>query len=126
MPRQARLDAPGVLHHVMVRGIEQGKIVDGRKDREDFIRRMGRIAIDSGTNIYAWAIMNNHAHILLRSGNTGLAAYMKRLLTGYAVAYNLRHKRHGHLFQNRYKSIVCEEETYFQEVIRYIHLNPLR
>ena len=123
MPRQARLDAPGVLHHVMVRGIEQGKIVDGRKDREDFIRRMGRIAVDSGTSIYAWAIMNNHTHILLRSGNTGLAAYMKGLLT---VAYNLRYKRHGHLFQNRYKSIVCEEETYFQEVIRYIHLNPLR
>ena len=81
MPRQARLDAPGVLHHVMVRGIEQGKIVDGRKDREDFIRRMGRVAVDSGTSIYAWAIMNNHAHILLRSGNTGLAAYMKGLLT---------------------------------------------
>ncbi|MDD3927528.1 MAG: hypothetical protein PHT33_12810, partial [bacterium] len=56
----------------------------------------------------------------------GLSTYMRRLLTGYAVAYNLRHKRHGHLFQNRYKSIVCEEDVYFQELVRYIHLNPLR
>jgi len=51
---------------------------------------------------------------------------MRRLLTGYAQGYNRRHKRYGHLFQNRYKSIVCEEDGYFQELVRYIHLNPLR
>ena len=126
MPRQARLDAPGTLHHVIVRGIGKRSIVDDRKDRGNFVSRMGEIASDTGTEIYAWALMTNHAHILLRSGTFGLSRYMRRLLTGYAISYNLRHHRHGHLFQNRYKSIVCEEETYFLELVRYIHLNPLR
>jgi putative transposase len=126
MPRQARLDAPGTLHHVIVRGIERRKIVDNDQDRQDFVSRMGSIATETGTLIYAWALMINHAHILLRSGQAGLSRYMKRLLTGYAISYNRRHHRHGHLFQNRYKSIVCEEGSYFNELVRYIHLNPLR
>jgi REP element-mobilizing transposase RayT len=112
MPRKARLDAPGTLHHVIVRGIEKRKIADDDRETE--------------TLIYAWALMNNNAHILLRSGPAGLPKYMRRLLTGFAIFYNRRHQRHGHLFQNRYKSIVCEEESYFKELVRYIHLNPLR
>ena len=89
---------------------------------------MGAIAIDTdtGTAIYAWALMTNHAHILLRSRKTGLPTFIRRLLSGYAISYNRRHKRYGHLFQNRYKSIVCEEDPYFKELVRYIHLNPLR
>jgi putative transposase len=126
MPRQARLDAPRTLHHVIVRGIERREIVDNDQDRQDFVSRMGSIATETGTLIYAWALMINHAHILLRSGQAGLSRYMKRLLTGYAISYNRRHHRHGHLFQNRYKSIVCEEGPYFNELVRYIHLNPLR
>lgn len=126
MPRQSRLDAPGTLHHVIVRGIEKRRIVDDTKDRENFVARMGGIAEDTDTAIYAWSLMTNHAHILLRSSSFGLSRYMRRLLTGYAVSYNRRHRRHGHLFQNRYKSIVCEEETYFLALIRYIHLNPMR
>lgn len=126
MPRQARLDSPGTLHHVIARGIEKRRIENNREDREDFVSRLGEIAIDTQTAIYAWALMPNHAHILLRSGPKGLSAFMRRLLTGYAVGYNLRHRRHGHLFQNRYKSIVCEEDSYFTELVRYIHLNPLR
>ena len=126
MPRQARLDAPGTLHHVIIRGIEKRSILGGDTDREDFVYRMGGIASETGTRIFAWALMSNHAHILLGSGPAGLSGFMRRLLTGYAVSYNLRHKRHGHLFQNRYKSIVCEEDAYFKELIRYIHLNPVR
>lgn len=126
MPRQARLDAPGTLHHVIVRGIEKKAIVTGDTDRKDFVSRMGDLALETGTRIYAWALMSNHAHILLSSGPGGLPGFMRRLLTGYAVVYNLRHSRHGHLFQNRYKSIVCEEDAYFMELIRYIHLNPVR
>ena len=126
MPRKARLDAPGTLHHVMIRGIEKRLIVQSDKDRQDFVDRMGNLTVKTGTVIYAWALLPNHAHILLRSGPSGLPTYMRRLLTGYAVAYNLRHKRHGHLFQNRYKSIVCDEDEYFKELVRYIHLNPLR
>ncbi len=126
MPRQARLDAPGTLHHVIIRGIEGRKIVGDDRDRRNFIFRMGSIALETETSIYAWALMTNHAHILLRSGAPGLSRYMRRFLTGYAISYNLRHSRHGHLFQNRYKSIVCEEDPYFMELVRYIHLNPLR
>jgi REP element-mobilizing transposase RayT len=126
MPRQARLDSPGTLHHVMIRGIERGEIVGGVKDRKEFIERMGALANETGTKIYGWALMANHAHILLRSGPKGLPRYMRRLLSSYAIYYNKAHQRHGHVFQNRYKSIVCDEEPYFMELVRYIHLNPLR
>jgi len=126
MPRQARLDTPGTLHHVIVRGIEQREIVSDDLDRLDFVSRMGTIATETGTVIYAWTLMTNHAHMLLRSGSQGLSTFMLRLLSGYAASYNQRHQRHGHLFQNRYKSIVCEEDPYFVELVRYIHLNPLR
>jgi len=126
VPRQARLDALGTLHHVIIRGIEQRQIVDDDKDRRNFVNRMGTLALETDTAINAWALMTNHVHILLRSGPVGLSKYMKRLLTGYAIFYNRRHRRHGHLFQNRYKSIVVEEDSYFQELVRYIHLNPLR
>jgi len=126
MPRQARLDAPGTLHHVIIRGIDRGAIVQDDADRQDFVDRLGRTAVATGTAVYAWALLPNHAHLLLRSGPRGLPSFMRRLLTGYAVVYNRRHRRPGHLFQNRYKSIVCQEEVYFLELVRYIHLNPLR
>jgi putative transposase len=126
MPRQARLDSPGTLHHVIIRGLERGTIVRDDADREAFVTRLGDLAQATGTAIYAWAVLPNHAHLLVRSGPAGLPRFMRRLLTGYAVTFNRRHQRVGYLFQNRYKSIVCEEDAYFQELVRYIHLNPLR
>jgi len=126
MPRQARLDAPGTLHHVILRGIEKRQIIDDDNDRQNFLTRLGHLAEETQTAIYAWSLLANHAHLLLRSGPLGLPKFMRRFLTGYAVTYNLRHLRHGHLFQNRYHSIVCDEDVYFRELVRYIHLNPLR
>lgn len=126
MPRQARLDAPGTLHHVILRGIERGAIVKDDGDRAAFVARLGAVAQATGTALYAWALLPNHAHLLLRSGPAGLPHFMRRFLTGYAITFNRRHKRVGHLFQNRYKSIVCEEDAYFLELVRYIHLNPFR
>src|SRR5512146_392043 len=126
MPRQARLDSPGTLHHVMIRGLERGTIVRDDTDRAEFVTRLGDLARATGTAIYAWAILPNHIHLLVRSGPVGLPRFMRRLLTGYAITFNRRHRRVGYLFQNRYKSIVCEEDAYFQELVRYIHLNPLR
>jgi len=126
VPRQVRLDAPGTLHHVVIRGTEKRRIVDDEKDRQNFVKRLGDLATETETKIYAWSLMTNHAHLLLRSGPLGLPKFMRRFLTGYAVTYNLRHLRHGHLFQNRYHSIVCDEEVYFRELVRHIHLNPLR
>jgi putative transposase len=126
MPRKARLDAFGTLHHVMARGIERSSIFRNDKDREDFVDRLGKCAEETQTIIYAWALIPNHFHILLRSGPQGLSHFMRRLLTGYATTFNKRHRRSGHLFQNRYTSIVCEEDPYFMELIRYIHLNPIK
>jgi len=126
MPRQARLDAPGTLHHVILRGIERGRIVADAEDRAAFLGRLGDVAPATGTTLYAWALLPNHAHLLVRTGTRPLARSMRSLLTGYAGAFNRRHKRVGHLFQNRYKSIVIEEEPYLLELVRYLHLNPLR
>ena len=86
MPRQARLDVPGTLHHVIIRGIEKRKIVDDPNDQNTFVERMGQIALDTHTKIYAWALMTNHAHILLKSGQQGLSKFMHRFLTGYVNA----------------------------------------
>ena len=126
MPRLARLDAPGVIHHVIIRGIERRKIFRDNKDCEDMINRLSDLLPATSTTCYAWALVSNHAHFLFRSGNAGLPTLMRRLLTGYAVTFNRRHRRHGQLFQNRYKSIICQEDIYLKELVRYIHLNPLR
>ncbi|MFC1494213.1 transposase [Thermodesulfobacteriota bacterium] len=126
MPRIARLDAPGVLHHVMIRGIEGIKIFRNNKDRKDFIERLAKLCPEMEITCYAWVFMPNHAHFLFRTGQYPLSRLMRRLLTGYVIGFNRRHKRRGQLFQNRYKSIICQEETYLLELVRYIHLNPIR
>jgi REP-associated tyrosine transposase len=106
MPRLARLDAPGVLHYVIIRGMERRKIFWDEKDCEDFVERLGYLLPESETTCYVWALLRNHAHFLLRTGQVALAEVMRRLLTGYAVRFNRCHRRHGHLFQNRCKSMV--------------------
>ena len=126
MPRQARLDAPGLLQHVMARGIERREIFKDDIDRRSFLDRLAVILEETQTQCYAWALIPNHLHLLLRTSQAPLPTVMRRLMTGHAVTFNKRHRRAGHLFQNRYKSIVCEEDNYLLELTRYIHLNPLR
>ena len=126
MPRQSRIDAPGALHHVIARGIERRNIFRDDQGRYNFLERMGALAEGTATVCYAWALIPNHFHLLLRTGTAPIATFMRRLLTGHAVSFNRRHRRHGHLFQNRYKSILCQEDSYLLELVRYIHLNPLR
>jgi putative transposase len=126
MARGPRLDAPGSLHHVIVRGIERRRIFESERDRENFLARLETVVTEGKATCYAWALIPNHAHLLLRTGAAPLAQMMRRLLTGYAVSFNLRHQRAGHLFQNRYKSVICEEDPYLLELVRYIHLNCIR
>ncbi len=126
MPRTARLDAPGVLHHVMIRGIERRRIFRNNRDREDFIERLENLCPETQTKCYAWVFIATHAHFLFRTGTEPLSRLMRRLLTGYVIGFNRRHGRRGQLFQNRYKSIICQEEIYLRELVRYIHLNPIR
>ena len=110
----------------MVRGIERTQIFRADADRADFVARLADLAEQGPLTVYAWALLPNHAHLLVRSGGRPLALTMRSLLTGYAGAFNRRHKRVGHLFQNRYQSIVVEAEPYLLELVRYLHLNPLR
>ena len=126
MPRKARIDAPGALHHIIVRGIERKAIFKDDSDRENFLDRLSAIVSESETGCYGWALMTNHVHMILKTGLSPVSTVMRRLLTGYAVSFNRRHRRHGQLFQNRYKSFLCEEDVYLKELVRYIHLNPLR
>lgn len=126
MPRQARLDAPGTLHHVMGRGIEKTAIFRKEEDRVDFLNRVALLCREEAWKVYAFSLMDNHFHLLIRTCRKSLSHSMKKLLTGYVVNFNRRHNRYGHLFQNRYKSIICEDDPYLLELTRYIHLNPLR
>jgi REP element-mobilizing transposase RayT len=125
-PRHGRLDAEGVLHHIIVRGIERRLIFRDDIDKARFVERMEKAFVDTRTPCYAWALLGNHAHLLLKTGTVPLHTVMARLLTGHAVVFNKRHHRHGQLFQNRYKSILCQEDTYLIELVSYIHLNPIR
>ena len=126
MPRKSRIDTLGALHHLIARGIGKRKIFDDDLDRNLFLERLGTILVETQTLCYAWALIPNHFHLLIRTGKVPVSTVMRRLLTGHAVTYNRRHRRRGHLFQDRYKSILCDEDPYFLELVRYIHLNPLR
>lgn len=126
MPRQPRIDAPGMVHHVMARGIEKSRIFVDDEDRNFFLKRLGDLVVETGNPVYAFALIPNHFHLLVRRGKTPLATLMRRLLTGYALYVNKKRGRCGHLFQGRYKSIPCGDEIYFAEVLRYINLNPVR
>lgn len=110
----------------MVRGIEKRAIFLDDSDRNFFVQRLSTLLEETETQCLAWSMMSNHLHLLVRPTRETLACFMRRLLTGYAVTFNQRHRRTGYLFQNRYKSIVCEEDPYLLELVRYIHLNPLR
>ena len=109
---------PGALHHIIVRGLERRKIFTAADDRYDLIDRLGRILEETNTGCYAWVLNPNHFHLLLRIGGVPIATVMRRLLTGYKTRFS---RRHGH---NRYKSILCLEEAYFLELVRYIFFKP--
>ncbi len=126
MSRKSRIDFPGALHHVIARGIDRKSIFKTKKDKVYFLQRLGKLVEESDFKLFAWCIMDNHFHLLLQTGNDPLSTIMRKLLTGYAVNYNRKYKRTGHLFQNRYKSILCDKDEYLLRLIRYIHLNPVK
>jgi REP element-mobilizing transposase RayT len=126
MPRQARLDIAGALHHIMVRGINRSPIFQDEDDKRLFLERLGKEVTEGKCSVYAWVLLDNHAHILFKSGKHSISTVMRRLLTWYAQYFNRKHRRTGHLFENRYKSILCDEENYLLALVRYLHLNPVR
>lgn len=126
MPRAPRIDEPGLCHHVTARGIEKRQIYCDDRDRHFFLAKLGELAVETATEVYAFALIPNHFHLLVRRNKTPISIFMQRLLTAYALYFNKRHRRSGHLFQNRYKSLPCEDTAYFLQLIRYISLNPIR
>jgi len=126
MPRGPRIDAAGVLHHVWARGVERKPIFREDADRNFFLSRLETACELSDTRIYAWCLIPNHFHLAIRTGELPLSRLMRSLLTSFAMYFNRRYKRSGHLFQNRYKSTIIDEERYFIALVRYIHLNPVR
>jgi REP element-mobilizing transposase RayT len=126
MPRGPRIDFPGAIHHVYARGIEKRDIFLDDIDRHSFLHRVGANLPRWEMRCPAWSLMPNHFHLLLQSDNGSLPSFMQCLLTGYSKYFNERYKRVGHLFQNRYKSPIVDKTKYFLDVVKYIHLNPLR
>lgn len=126
MPRGPRKDFPGAIHHVYARGIEKRDIFLDDIDRDSFLCRVGANLSRWGMTCPAWSLMPNHFHLLLQSDTGSLPSFMRCLLTGYSKYFNERHERVGHLFQNRYKSLMVDKTRYFLDLVKYIHLNPLR
>lgn len=126
MPRDKRINIVGGVYHVITRGIEGKEIFKDEKDRQEFLSRLQTSLQKTKSKCYAWVLMPNHIHLMIQTIKSSLTDVMRRLLTAYAVYFNRRHRRHGYLYQNRYKSVLCQQDTYFQELVRYIHLNPLR
>lgn len=126
MPRQARLDAPGCVHHVVFRGIERRAIFADDIDRADLLARLDRILPEEDVACFGWVLMDNHVHLLLRTGSRPLGSAMRRVTTGYAQRFNRRHGRAGYLLQSRFFSRVVADDDELRVVLRYVHRNPLR
>jgi putative transposase len=126
MPRKARLNVPGTVSHVMARCLRSEILFNDDDDRAAFVEILGKCLSGSGYRCYAWVLMPNHYHLVVRSSDRELWQLMKPLNTGYAHYHGKKHKRVGPLFWDRYKSIVTQEQNYIAELVRYVHLNPVR
>lgn len=126
MGRRPRVYYPGAIYHVMARGVDGRNIFIDDQDRAAFLDGMRLIAREASAEIIAYCLMGNHFHLAVKVGAVPLSAFMQRLLTAYCMRFNRRHDRTGHLFQARYKAILCLDDRYLAGLIRYIHLNPVR
>lgn len=125
MPRIARKKSKTGIYHVMLRGINRQIIFEDDEDRYKFIDTLRQYKQKCGYSIFAYCLMDNHIHLVIKQGKDPLETVMKRIGVSYVYWYNWKYKRSGHLFQDRYKSEVIEDDGYLLEVIRYIHQNPL-
>ena len=126
MARRPRLFAPGLLYHVIVRGNQGQKTFRDHQDYQVYLERVGKYRKKYDYLIHAYCLMPNHVHLLVESSKYPLAKFMQGLQQSYSQYFNLRHSKMGHVFQGRYKAIICEKDEYLLELVRYIHLNPVR
>lgn len=126
MPRAARRKSSTNIYHIMIRGINQQNIFADEEDYEKFIDTLEKYNKKIEFEIYAYCLLDNHVHLLMKEGNEPLSNTMKRIGASYVYWYNWQYNRKGHLFQDRYKSEVVENDAYFLTVLRYIHQNPVK
>jgi REP element-mobilizing transposase RayT len=126
MPRKPRIELGGALYHIMSRGNDRRKIFRTKADYLRFAQILAEQKAKFPFFLYAYCLMPNHFHLLIEMRDHSISRIMQRLLTGYSQYHNRKYKRTGHLFQGRYKSILCQTDQYLAELVRYIHLNPVR
>lgn len=126
MPRQARKKSESGIYHVMLRGINQQQVFEDGEDYERFIQILKDCKVVSGYKIFAYCLMGNHIHLLIQEQKEPLEQIMKRIATRFVYWYNIKYRRVGHLFQDRYKSEPVNDDSYFLAVVRYIHQNPIK
>lgn len=126
MARKPRVEFEGAFYHVIVRGNQRQKIFCDNRDRLTYLERLEHYRDRYGFSLYAYVLMFNHVHLLLETGKVSLSKIMQGIQFTYTQYYNRRHRTVGHLFQGRYKAIVCDRDAYLLELVRYIHLNPGR
>ncbi len=126
MPRMARQKSESGIYHVMLRGINQQQIFEDDEDRQRFLQTLQNYKAPCGYIVYAYCLMGNHVHLLLKEGKEELSLVFKRIAGSYAYWYNWKYHRCGHLFQDRFKSEPVEDDGYFLMVLRYIHQNPVK
>ena len=126
MARKPRIEFPGALSHVITRGNQRQHIFRDDADREHSLVRLEHYRQRYAVTLYAYVLMANHVHLLLETGPFPLAKLLHGLQFTYTQYYNRRHRTVGHLFQGRYKAILCHRDTYLLELVRYLHLNPAR
>lgn len=126
MPRTKRFEPPCSIHHIMAHSIEGKDMFRDDEDRDEFIRRLQKGLKKTGFICYTWVLMNNHYHLFIRTNDKKLAELMRGLNGGYAQYYNKKYGKKGCLFQGRFKSVLCQDENYAAQLLKYINLNPLR
>ena len=126
MSRAPRKPSQSEIYHVVARGVGRQIIFEDEKDRSFYLRLLGRELKSCEIDLLAWCLMDNHVHLLVRADLSGLSEMMRSLGSEYAMYFNKRHDRVGHLFQDRFKSEPVESDTYLLTVVRYIHQNPVK
>jgi REP element-mobilizing transposase RayT len=126
MARKPRVEFEGAFYHVIVRGNQRQKIFRDDGDRLNYLDRVEHYRQRYRFRIYAYVLMSNHVHLLLETGKTPLSKILQGIQFTYTQYYNRRYRTVGHLFQGRYKAILCDRDAYLLELVRYIHLNPAR
>lgn len=126
MPRGARLKSESGIYHIMLRGINRQIIFEDDEDCEKYLQCLKECKAVSGFALYAYCLMGNHIHLLIKEVKEPLETIFKRIGARYVIWYNWKHKRSGHLFQDRYKSEPINDDRQFIAVLRYIYQNPVK